>query len=109
MKTKPNTYKTRASGMSRTAALLWAGALVVACVIGFVGLRLWTTNPQVDQPAQLWSEGEYRTHEDPNHQLTLAVPPDWTIEAGEPQGPAAMTFIARTSAAVFQSPSAPKP
>jgi len=93
MNTKVNTYKTRASGMSRTAALLGVGALVVACVTGFVGLRLRVTKPPVDQPAQLWAEGECRTHEDSNHNLALAVPADWTIEAAEPHGPAAMTFI----------------
>jgi hypothetical protein len=93
MNTKLNTYNTRASGMSRTAALLWVGALVVACVTGLLGLRLRATNPQVDQPVQLGAEGECRTHEDTNHNLKLAVPADWTIEAGEPNGPAAMTFI----------------
>jgi hypothetical protein len=69
------------------------GALAVTCVIVFLGLRLRATNPQVDQSAQLWAEGESKTYEDPNHHLTFTVPTDWTIEAGEPNGSAAMTFI----------------
>lgn len=93
MNTKLISHKNSASGMSRTAVLLWFGGLVVACVIGFLGLRLGTAKPTVDQPVQLWAEGECRTYQEPNHHLTLAVPTDWTIEAGEPQGPAAMTFI----------------